>query len=166
LEQHNLFRENPGLVNESEYRVRTDALSESFSTFLRFTNRGSIKIVSVMVGPLPMLAAEFGFEDLKNECSKCESLYFPNESIIGRLQSQEERQCVFERRQSTFEQEIIIHRELNLSHEQELNELLSTIYLIKQTHRIESEKKYRRGCDYFFGTNDFSENEEELSRIL
>jgi TPR repeat protein len=171
LEKLNLFRENPALLNESEYRVRTDAPPEAFSTFLTFVNGGSIEIVSATVGPLRALAAEFGFEDLQKECSKYESLYFLNESIIERLESQEERQCMFERRQSTLEREIVTLRDRNLSLEQEVKELLSKISkielnMIEQTRRIESETRYRRGCEYFFGTNGFGKNGEELSRTL
>jgi hypothetical protein len=85
LEKLNLFRENPTLLTESEYRVRTDSPPEAFSTFLTFLNGGSIEIVSATIGPLRALAAEFGFEDLKSECSKYESLNFLNRSIAERL---------------------------------------------------------------------------------
>jgi TPR repeat protein len=117
------------------------------------------------------LAAEFGFDDLQNECSKYENLYFPNESIVERLQSQEERECAFEQRQSTFERDIVILRDCNLLLEQEVRKFLTKISqielnVIEQTQRIESESKYRCGCEYFFGTNGFGENGKELSRTL
>jgi TPR repeat protein len=154
LEKLRLFRDNPSLLNASQYRVRTQAQPEAFAIFLAFLEGRPAEIVSETVGSLRSLAAEFGFVELFQKCD-CECL--GGFSIVERLLKFEERQCVVEHRLSIAEQEV---NRLSGRLSRAESELLS------QSRNFESEQLYRRGCECFFGTNGFGERGEELSQVL
>jgi TPR repeat protein len=165
FEKSSLFQTDPSLLNTSEYRVRTDAPPEAFAAFLGFLEGTSKGVVSETVDSLRGLAAEFGFEELRRECERfedrsgteCGGRVSLDLSIFERLLKMEEFERVFERRLS------FVKREVNrLS-----GSLSSALSRIESHLRLfESEQRYRRGCEYLFGTNDFGYQGEELSKTL
>jgi TPR repeat protein len=169
LEKLSLFRNDPSLLNASEYIVRTDASPEAFSTFLRFLEGNSISVKSETVNSLRELATEFRFSELVSECDSFDSLRdkvscgrcFCDNSTIERLLHIEEHQSIVDHRFSIFEGELRIVRERNIFLEREVTRLSTALSLTES--RIEGEQQYRRGCEYLYGTNGYGYRGERLS---
>jgi TPR repeat protein len=96
---------------------------------------------------------------------------FGSISIIERFLKLEESQRLIERRLSIAERDLNCVRDGNVRFERELNRLSSGLSkaesaILSQSREFEGERLYRRGCEYFFGTNGFGERGEELSQTL
>jgi hypothetical protein len=179
VEKLSVFRDNPSLLNSGAYLVQTAAEPEAFGVFLLFLEGGSPQIVAGMVNSLRELCVEFGFSELHHKCEGFETqdvraghcVFSCEKSIYSRLLQSEERQNILERRLSNAEGELLYFRERNISLESEVNRLSGKLSaaeseLSSQKQQFEAEQHYRRGCEYFFGTNGFGEHGQELSQIL
>jgi TPR repeat protein len=155
LEKLTVFRENPQLLCEPEYRVRSQVPETSFCEFVQFVNGSPFKLTTENVNFHLALSEEFGFKTLFCECVTVTSNKIDN---VVRLSVIEERLLLLERlfgasekqvKTLSEENEVLSRRVLHLEniceeHERRFSE---------QIVRIENEELYRRGLEFLHGTN-------------
>jgi hypothetical protein len=174
FEKLSLFRSDPSLLNSIEYYARTDATPEAFAAFVRFVEGKSVDVMPETVNYLRELAAEFGSDQLNRECeafdhrsgNDSDRRPLSDWSTIQRLLKIEEDQHLVNRRLSIAERELKSVCERNVVLEREVTRLSTALSLAESRIQLfEGEQLYRRGCEYFFGTNGYGSCGEELSEI-
>jgi TPR repeat protein len=167
-------------LNLSEYQVKTKVPSAIFRDFVKCVEDKPIQVTEANFIFLRDLSQEFGFHALSADCEAFEALQANtdensksslNSVLVARLCGVEERQLSLERSVSIEMNKIrsLVQRNDFLEREVSRLSMLCKDFdrrLSKQNEVFESEQCYRRGSDYFYGTNGYGEGGEEISRTL
>jgi hypothetical protein len=148
LTQLGLFQENPSLLDAGEYPVKSAVSADVFGQFVKFLESASIKITAINFPSLWSLSEEFDFRDLR---AGCVSFVTANHTSMSsgresRLFQIEERHFVLDR--------LVIDLKKRIEGFQKENGRLLTM-VSKLVGLFESEGRYRRGCEYLYGTNGY-----------
>jgi TPR repeat protein len=173
LEKLRIFQEDTSRLNVSEYQVKTRVPSAIFGDFVKYVEGEPVQVTEANFSFLRDLSQEFGFDALSAECDLFEesqastgqtSMSSLNSALIDRLDGVEERQLLLERSVGIKMNEIqsLVREVARLS---SLCKILDD-RLSGQIKVFESERQYRRGCEYLFGTNGYGERGEEMSKTL
>jgi hypothetical protein len=180
LEKLRFFQEDTSRLDCSEYRVKTKVPSAIFGDFIKYAEGKPIQVTKANFIFLRDLNQEFGFEALSEESEAFqESQANPSEksksslnyALVVCLCRVEERQISFERSvgiEMSKIRSLVKRNELLEREVARLSSLCSDFdrRLSSQAEVFKSEQLYRRGCDYFYGTNGYGEGGVKTSKTL
>jgi TPR repeat protein len=182
FERCSFFKANPKLVDTGEYRVASEV---STQTFIEFTKALRGELYSLNQSTLPglsRLSEEFGFAELASACrafgeqkhvahepSHCHSA--ADAELVPRLVFVEQSQVFVEHQMEAQYAELCRLRHENWILTEEISRL-SRGYSTMEKHikvlnmKVENEIHYRRGCEYFYGTNGYGYRGVDISKLL
>jgi TPR repeat protein len=170
LEQCTLFKKNPKLLASREYRTVTRAGRAAFVEFVKCLRGEGYLIVASTISDLERLAREFGFSALVAACASSRA----SDDVLGRLAFLEAQLVALSAQVEGQQQDIFRLR----CERQAADDCVSLIRaeldglkrgdesVAQLRRRLDAEQQYRRGCEYFYGTNGFGERGMDLSRLL
>jgi TPR repeat protein len=190
LERCSLFRQNPRLLAAPDYSVTSDVRSSSFLEFVRSLRGEPYLLDRSTVAELSQLAQEFGCQDLSTACSSFgdapnpdgqaslyEGMCFLKEQQVALMRQielqnlqlarvQQDRQSSAALMRSLEQQVLEQQRQLSRlqGENKALSDRLGALEVLRAT--VESEQLYRRGCEYFYGTNGFGLRAQDISQRL
>jgi TPR repeat protein len=180
LERCSLFKSSPKLIDSPEYRVISQVSTATFIEF-RKALRGELYSLTHLTLPgLSRLSEEFGFTQLASACQafgehkhpapddSCSGVYA---ELILRLAFIEQSQVLLERQLEAQIAEVIGLHEQNSTLTEEVSRLSRCYSTIEKdvgilTVSVDNEIHYRRGCEYFYGTNGYGYRGADISKLL
>jgi hypothetical protein len=166
-----LFQNDPSLLGQKEYVVKSDVPPPVFEEFVRIVESGAISVTRDNCQFFKALAEEFGDEELLRECNVFEAAReavagrTPESALaalVSRVTELEEWTVEQQRKMPQFEHKMPALEDQVRHAAQKFGEFDGV--LKKQTELFEAEQAYRRGCEYFFGMNGFGVRGEELAK--
>jgi TPR repeat protein len=155
IERCSLFQRNARLLAAPTYPVRSDVPTPAFIGFVNWLLRKPHSVTAATVSGLEQLSTEFGADDLLAECRAFRA-NMGDSTLLSRISALEERQRGLER----YCQVGLVDDEIS----KQVALLMRRLEALEI--RLDAEQHYRRGAEYFYGTNGYGHRGADLSQRL